>query len=152
MRISGNYFERLLFNVLPWTFLGAFIIYFVATDKRSVAYVFPISTAALWLLDTAIIFVKFDNPQAMRIDNNLRWGRRKVFLSEVLTITPVVDQRFRWTFKMVKFELKDGKTFFIIDKPQTVIADLFDNQFKTVTLILKEFPECWSKLESAKYI
>jgi hypothetical protein len=152
MRISGNYFERLLFIVVPWTFLGAAIIYFAATDKKSVASVFVILTAAIWFLDTTIIFVKFKNPRSMRIKNNFMWGQRKIFPNEILTITPVVDKRLRWTFKLIEFHLKDGRTFFIIEKPQFFTADLFGHQSKTITLLLKEFPEFSSKLESAKYI
>jgi len=152
MRISGNYFERLFFNVLPWTLLATLIIYLTEKNNKEIIFAFLALTISLWFFDTTIIFVKFKNPKSLRVTDKLIWGQREILLDEIYKIIPVVDRRFRWTFKMVQFSLSDGTTFFIIDKSQNFVANLFDRQSKTVTLLLKEFPDFWSKLESPKYI
>lgn len=152
MRISGNYFERLLWNVIPWTFIVALIVLFVKGGTKTAIFAFLISSTAFWIMDTLIIFFKFKNPKKLSTDTLLNWNGRIIPTNEITKITPIKDNRYRWSFKMVELQLKDGTSFMIIDKPQNFIFEIMSKPSRTIKLLLEKHPELKEKIQLLKYI
>lgn len=155
MRLSGTYFDRLLFNVLPWTIFGGIVIYSTKRDNNIfvLIYAMAITTAALWTIDTIIIYTKFKKPKSLRIDNGeLLLGDEEINSKDIEEITSLTDNRLKWSFKMLQLRLKDGRIFMVIDKPQTFIADLWNKNSKTLTKIVDEYPELKTKIRAQKNI
>jgi len=152
IRLSGNYFERLLINIIPWTFFCSLVFYFVKEGLKLSVITFLISTAAFWLMDTLIIYFKFKNPKTLKYNGSLSWGERVVSKEEIIKITPITDKRYRWSFRMVEFLLSNGDVLKIIDKPQTFIADFSSKPSKTLQKLLKIYPDLKPKIADRKYI
>lgn len=154
MRLSGNYFDRLLVNVLPWTLIISIIIHFTKNDNdfKRTAIVFSISTAAFWLMDTFIIFFKFRKPKTLKFQSTLLWGDREISPKDIFRIRPITDKRYRWSFDMIEVSLNDGTTFFLIDKPNHFIADILGKPSKTIKLIIEEYPELDEKVTGRHFI
>lgn len=150
MTLSGTYFDRLLLNVLPWTIFAAIFIYFYKGDFNM--YVLLILTVALWTMDTLIIYFKFKKPKPLKINDNLWIGDENISPTDIQTITPVTDKRMKWSFKMLEFSLIDGRTFMIIDKPQTFVEDLMNRPSKTLKKLFAEYPELKTKFRNRKTI
>lgn len=147
MRLSGNYFDRLLFNVLPWTFTVSLIIHFTKSgDVKRTTIVFLISTFAFWLMDTLIIFFKFKKPKPLRLDIKLIWGDTEILPTEIWRIRPIRDKRYRWSFKMIEVSLNDGTNFYLIDKPNHFVADILGKRSKTIKRLVEEYPELDTKI------
>lgn len=125
MRISGNYLDRLLINVLPVVALVSIISHFARTnDLKQTIIVFFMTSAAFWIMDTLVIFFKFKKPKVLKFDGTLSWGSREILPNEIFRIRPITDKRYRWSFDMIEVSLIDGTTFFLIDKPNHIIADI----------------------------
>ena len=122
MRLSGTYFERLLINVLPWTVFWCLTYYFLKGEFN--IYVLLILTTALWTIDTLIIYFRFKKPKPLKANEKLWIGDESICLNDIQTITPVTDQRMKWSFKMIEISLTNGRTLMVIDKPQTFFEDL----------------------------
>jgi hypothetical protein len=150
MRLSGTYFDKLILNVLPWTIFAALFIYFLKKDFN--VYVLLILTSALWLIDTLIICIKFKKPKTLKISTALLLGNETLNPKNIVKITPVTDNRMKWSFKMIEFTLIDGRTFMIIDKPKTFIQDVMNKPSKTLKMLFAKYPELKSKLEATKSI
>lgn len=155
MRLSGNYFDRLLLNILPYVIVGIIVIYFTKenTDPSALLFVLLILTVFFWTIDTLIIYIKFKKPKSLRINNAvLLLGNDVINPEDIVKITPVKDKRMRWTFKMIEFTLNDGRVFMIIDKPQTLIEDLKNKPSKTLEKLFEKYPELKTKLTTIKTI
>ncbi|MBI3235326.1 MAG: hypothetical protein HYZ42_15040 [Bacteroidetes bacterium] len=147
MRLSGNYFDRLLFNVLPWTFIISLLIHFTKSgDLKRTIIVFIISTTAFWIMDTLIIFFKFKRPKTLRLDTKLIWGDTEILPKEILRIRPIRDNRYRWSFKMIEVSLNDGTNFYLIDKPNHFVADILGRPSMTIKRLIEEYPELDKKI------
>ncbi len=153
MRLSGNYIDRLMVNILPWTLIISIIIHFTKVDDlKRTAFVFLITTAAFWLMDSLIIFFKFGKPKTLKLYTKLLWGDREISPQDIFRITPITDKRYRWSFDMVEFNLTDGTMFYIIDKPKHFIADILGRPSKTIKLLLNEYPQLDDKITGRKFI
>jgi hypothetical protein len=152
MRLSGNYLERLFVNVIPWTLFASLVILMVRERIEKTVVTFLISTCAFWLLDTLVIFFKFKNPRSLKSSNTLTWGGELISPHDIIEITPILDKRFKWSFRMVQFLLKDGRQFMVIDKPQTVIEDFMNKPSKTKKRLIEQHPELMSKVGTLKAI
>lgn len=153
MRLSGNYFDRLLINVLPCTLLVSIIIHFTKSDDlKQTAFVFLISTAAFWVMDTAVIFFKYKNPKTLKFNSSLSWGEREISPKEIFSIRPITDKRYRWSFDMIEVQLTDGTVFFLIDKQQHFLADIFGKPSKTLKRLTEEYPELDEKIAGQHFI
>lgn len=154
MRISGNYFDRLLINVLPWTFVIGIILHFTKEkgDLKQTAFVFLISTTAFWLMDTLIIYFKFRNPKTLKLQSTLLWGDREILIKDIFRIRPITDKRYRWSFDMIEFSLTDGTTFYLIDKPMHFIANILGKPSKTIRRLVEEYPELNDKITGRHFI
>lgn len=155
MRLSGNYFDRLLFNVLPWTIFGVLIVYLTKNNSETsiLIYLLIILTIALWAIDSLIIYTKFKHPKLLRIDNgSLVLNNERINSTDIDKLTPVTDNRMKWSFKMIELKLKDGRVFILIDKPQTFVADLMNKKSKTITKLIEQYPDLSTKLATRKII
>jgi hypothetical protein len=150
MRLSGTYFDRLVINVLPWTIFAAIVISFPGRNFN--IYVFLILTATLWIMDTLIIYIKFRKPTSLRAENALQLGSQVINPNDIFIITPVTDNRMKWSFKMIEFTFKNGSTIMVIDKPQTFIEDLMQKPSKTLKKLFEAYPELKTKLRTRKFI
>lgn len=153
MRISGSYTDRLLINILPWVALVSVIIHFTNTnDFKQTAIVFFITSVALWLMDTLIIFFKFKKPKTLKLDTSLYWGERVILPKDIFRIRPLTDKRYRWSFHMIEFGLSDGTTFFVIDKPNHFVAEILGKPSKTLKKLMEKFPELDEKITGRHFI
>jgi hypothetical protein len=154
MRLSGNYLDRLLISVLPWTFIISIIIHLTKGDNdlKRTAFVFSITTAAFWLMDTLIIFFKFRKPKTLKLQSTLIWGDREISPKDIFSIRPITDKRYRWSFDMIEVQLTDGTTFFLIDKPNHFIADIMDKPSKTLKGLTEEYPELDEKIHGRHFM
>lgn len=151
MRINGTYLDRLLWNVLPWTMLVGLFIYLT---KGSIEFVVLVGlTVLLWLMDTLIIYFKF-RPSTLKYTatDDLFINKNKINITDITTITPIYDQRMKWSFKMIKLSLADGQTIMIIDKPQIFYKEILNKPSKTLKILFEKYPDLKSKLTSEKYI
>lgn len=88
----------------------------------------------------------------MSTGNDLLLGDRVIYTNDIFKITPVTDNRLKWSFKMIEFTFSDGSTIMIIDKPQTFIEDLMHKPSKTLKKLFEAYPELKNKLRPRKYI
>lgn len=152
MRLSGNYFERLLINILPWILFASIILFLTRKDIYAVVLVFFVLTAALWLMDTLIIYFKFKNPKTLRLNGTLSWSKREILPKDIFRIRPITDKRYRWSFEMIEFNLVDGTIFFIIDKPQHFFTVILGKPSKTLKMLTDQFPELNDKVIGRHFI
>jgi len=153
MRLSGNYIDRLLISVLPWTFFVSIIIHLANSgDLKRTAFVFLMTTGAFWLMDTLIIFFKYKNPKILRFNSTLFWGDKEISPKEIFRIKPITDKRYRWSFDMIEVSLTDGTTFFLIDKPNHFLADILGKPSKTLKRLTEEYPELDEKITGQHFI
>jgi hypothetical protein len=144
MRISGNYFDRLLIKILPYTVIAFSIIYFIDKDINAAVAVSAILNGSLWLIDTLIIYFRF-KPKTLRGGKTLRWGRRRISLDEVDHINPVSTRNPRWRIDIVELHLTDGSILRSIDKPQSYIGELLEKPSRTIKRLIKRYPELEGK-------
>ena len=153
MRLSGNYFDRLIINVLPWTLLVSITIHFIKSgDFKRTAFVFLITTGAFWLMDTLVIFFKYKNPKTLKLNASLYWGNRKISPEEIFSIRPITDKRYRWSFDMIEVQLTDGTTFFLIDKQEHFLADILGKPSKTLKGLTDIYPELDDKIAGQHFM
>ena len=153
MRISGNYLDRLLINILPLVALVSTILHFARTnDLKQTIIIFFISSAAFWIMDAVVIFFKFKKPKVLKFDTTLSWGGRRILSNEIFRIRPITDKRYRWSFDMIEVSLTDGTTFFLIDKPNHFIADMLGKPSKTIERLTELYPELDEKVTGRHFI
>ncbi len=150
MTLSGTYLDRLLLNVLPWTIFAAIFSYFSGGDFN--VYVLIILTTILWAIDTLIIYFKFKKPKPLRVNDSLWIGDENISPTDIDTITPVTDQRMKWSLKMIEFSLTDGRKLMVIDKPQTFVENLMNKPSKTLKKLFAEYPELKTKFRNRRRI
>jgi hypothetical protein len=153
MRLSGNYGDRLLINVLPWTVIGTVIVHFgKANNSQQSALVFLIGTCACWLMDSSVIFFKFRNPKALKFVSHLSWNGYPISPQQIHTIRPITDQRFRWSFEMIEVSLTNGDSFFLIDKPRFIFSSMQKRRSRTIVRLTEKCPELLSKVTDRRYV
>ena len=150
MKLSGTYLDRLLICIIPWTFTVGGLLWFLDRSDATL-YGFSILTGALWLLDSCIIFFKFRQPKVLRWKNALYYGTRLISPNDIATITPVTDNRPRWSFEMIELKLQNGEILYTIDKPH--LLAFFNDKFKkTIASLVTHCPELESKIAPEKVI
>lgn len=141
MRLSGNYFDRLLINVVPYTAIAGVLIYLSANNLKDSFLVFIITTLLFWLLDTSVLFFKFNNPGRLSFDTQLKYKVEILAPDEIEEIRPITDKRYRWSFEVVEFVLNNGSSFFVIDRPRFFFPSLLNDESKTTKLLVIKLPE-----------
>jgi hypothetical protein len=152
MRLSGNYFERLLIYIVPWTLCASLVVYLVRRDFNALVFVFFVFTLLFWLIDTLIIYFKFKNPKPLRLNGTLSWSRREIPIKDIFRIRPITDSRKSWSFHMIEFQLTDGTTFFIIDRPKNFVSDIMGRPSKTLKMLTDQCPELIDKITGRHFI
>ena len=149
MRLSGTYLDRLLINVLPFTFIGSLIIHFAKKSSLEITLLlFGFTTLLFWALDSLFIF--FKRLKTLRMDNGIYLDEVQVSPKDIIQIIPVSDSRRRWEFKTIKFIVKkEGsfETISVMEKPRSIIEDIMGKKSKTLGPLFEEFPELRKKLE-----
>jgi hypothetical protein len=149
MCISGNYFERLLIKILPYTAIACAFLYPIDNDIKWVT-VFAILTAILWL--TEILTIRFIyKARILHTGKTFRCGRRRFSIHEIDRIIPVTAQRRRWTLDMVELHLTDGTILIIIDKPRGFVKELLEKPSGTIRRLIKKYPELEGKDERRRW-
>lgn len=103
-------------------------------------------------MDTAVIFFKYKNPKTLKFNSSLSWGEREISPKEIFSIRPITDKRYRWSFDMIEVQLTDGTVFFLIDKQQHFLADIFGKPSKTLKRLTEEYPELDEKIAGQHFI
>ena len=141
MRISSSYWERLLYNVLPIPLIIAVVS--VIDGAYEYVIVCTIITLILWLIDTLIIYYKF-NPKALFISKStIKIGKEIINHCDIESIGKVKDYRQKWSFTIIKLYLTNGKYYFILPKRK---FKLFDSYSKTLDKLLIAQPLLKAKI------
>ncbi|HQX74581.1 MAG TPA: hypothetical protein PK298_16865 [Chitinophagaceae bacterium] len=151
IRLSGTYFDRLLFNIAPWILLMSILFYLLKNDIKIILITYLLATIAFWIMDSAIIFFKYKNPKKLVQKNGLFLGKQTLSKDDIIQITPISDRRFRWSFELVEFKMSDSTTHMIIDRPRTIIQEFNDKPSKTILRLITLYPELRDKISERKY-
>jgi hypothetical protein len=150
MRISGNYVDRLLSSVLPWTLLGTGIVFITRAGRGRLIVLlltFIILTIVLWIIDSLIIAVKYKNPKTLHIDNGLYLGKSEIAVDDISQIAVFEDKRSKWSFQLIQIKMKDDRLFFVINKPNNFIDQLRNiPPLATVQVLCEAFPALADKV------
>lgn len=151
MKINGTYLDRLIWNVLPFTIFAGILL--TITKGKTYIIIVVWLTSLIWLLDCLIIYFKF-KPFALKysIENGLSFNEKEINPDKIISITPITNKRLQWTFKMIKIALKDGETFFFIDKPKSIIKELKQEKSKSLKKLIELYPELVNKIKDEEVI
>ncbi len=152
MRLSGNYFDRLLWCILPLTLFALGILCIDSKERKTVLVCSCIFTFTFWLIDTLIIYFKFKKPKRLTFDTALRCNGEILLPTDIDQITPVANNRNRMMIYMVEFKLVDNTRFFVIDKPRFFLAEIFGQKSRTIKKLLQCLPELAPKVKEERII
>lgn len=147
MRVSGNIFERLVIKILPLC-LTFGLLFYVTSDKEPSQFIKPFIGAILilWLFDSITILTK--RIKRLTIQGaQIQFGQDKISSDDILSIVPRKDKRRGIDIKTIEIEyLKDGlsKRQRTITKP--TFLDLFGKKFRTIDLLVEQFPSLRDKV------
>lgn len=107
-------------------------------------------TLILWLIDSLIIFFKYDKPKTLRIiDECLFLGDRSLDINEIDSILIFEDRRSKWSFDLIEIRLVNDDKFFIINKPVSIIDKISEMQSDTIGILRDNFPVLSDKIISS---
>lgn len=152
IRLSGTYFDRLLYNVAPWILLMSMLFFLLKNDIKNTLITFLLATIAFWLMDSAIIFFKYRNPKILIQENELFLGKQLLCKKDIVKITPITDKRFRWSFELVEIKMYDNTTHIVIDRPRTIIQEWRNKPSKTIFKLTSIYPELKDKVSDRKFV
>jgi hypothetical protein len=150
MIISGTYLERLVLVILPITIPITLLLYF-STGEFNNLLIGIILAFLIWLLDTIIIYKKY-KPKKVKFEKVLLINDEKINLENIKSITPISDERMRWSFKLVVITLSDNRIFHFIEKPQFFINDIMDKPSKSIQIIIDYVPEIKDRIHERKHV
>ncbi len=151
MTISGRYWDRLVLYIMPRIALVTIIVTVLKSGRFFVAVLTFISlTLILWLIDSLIIFFKYDKPKTLRIiDECLFLGDRLLDINEIDSILIFEDRRSKWSFDLIEIRLVNDDKFFIINKPVSILDKINDMQSDTISILRDNFPVLSDKILSS---
>lgn len=126
MRISGNYFDRLMFNIFPMAVFCGIICGIFSTHKlQALLWLGGIILIIIWLIDTAIIFRKFglDLHKLVLTDmilfNGVEIQPSQIVKLKTENIYPdsIIS---KWRITTIRFTLNDNSDFCILAKPHSI--------------------------------
>ena len=149
-RLSGNYFDRLLFRTLPATTIATliFILFSNTVIKlypifNLIVVVFLPLAIVLWLIDSIVL--KLKKPVNLSIDGHqLLIDRIAIDTRFIIQISEWPDIRLGWDFTVLVLTFKKDGTFHsvnIIPKPK---FNPIDNLL-TIELLIRHFPDLKEK-------
>ncbi|RFC53663.1 hypothetical protein [Brumimicrobium aurantiacum] len=151
MTISGTYLDRFISIILPIVLLVS-VILIITTREIYTLLVGIIIALLIWLLDTIILYKKYNKPVQVKIEKQLLVNNEVIDSNDILSITPITDNRIRWDFKLVTITLSDNRIIHFIEKPQFFIHDIMDKPSKSIQLIIDNLPELKEKIQERKYV
>ncbi|MCW3073922.1 MAG: hypothetical protein JWP69_991 [Flaviaesturariibacter sp.] len=136
MRVNGNHIDRLVYSILPLIICVGVLFYLFNPTKGTIIG-FSITAVAYWAMDTIIL--RFKRPKTLEIDGNrMRVGNELIDPRDIQSITPVTDNRYRWSFELVKIQCSTIDEITIIDRPSPFWY--FGDRSKSVDILLSYFP------------
>lgn len=149
MRISGTYFDRLIYIWMP-IILAVFGIA-LACKKVSLHrdyMIFLDTTVLFWTIDI-LFMVAFRRLKPLIINGEIKLGQLSVSPSQISAITPVTYMKGKLECKTIEFRIHQQNKAFVIsvmDKPMTFIEEIMGKESKTLAKLFDRFPELEKKL------
>lgn len=151
MIISGTYLERFILIILPIV-SPITVILFIATGEYYTLLVGILIAFLIWLFDTITLYKKYNKPVEVKIEKQLTVNNVVIDLNDIISITPITDERMRWSFKLVTITLSDNRIIYFIEKPQFFINYILDKPSKSIQIIIDNLPELKNKIQERKYV
>ncbi len=147
MRVSGNILDRLVIRILPICVTFS-LVFYLTSDKEPSQLIKPFigTVLILWLFDSLVILSKGIKRLSIH-DARIQFGQDKILSEDILSIVPRKDNRRGIDIKTIEIEyLKDGlsKRQRTITKP--TFLDLFGKKFRTIDLLVEQFPNLRDKV------
>lgn len=126
MRISGNYFDRLWFNIIPMAIFCGLISGLFSTHKlHAFLWLGGIIFIIMWLIDTAIIYRKFGSELSkLVLTDVILMNGVEIHASQIIKIKTeniYPDSIIaKWRIGTIRFTLDDHSEFYILAKPHTL--------------------------------
>lgn len=126
MRISGNYFDRLMYNIFPIAVFCGIICGIFSTHKlQAFLWLGAIILIITWLIDTAIIFRKFGlNFNKLFLTDIMLFNDVEIQASQIVKVQ--IENIYpnsiisKWTITTIRFTLNDNSDFCILAKPHSI--------------------------------
>jgi len=126
MRISGNYLDRLRYNIIPMAILFGIIGGIFSNDKLQGFLVFGgIALGITWLIDSAFIFRKFGSHlNKLVLAEGILFNGTEIQASQIITIKTeniYTDSIIaKWSITTIRLTLDDNSDFYILAKPHSI--------------------------------
>lgn len=126
MRISGNYFDRLRYNIIPMAVICGMICGILSAQKvQAFLWLGGVILIVIWLIDTALIFRKFGTKL-----NKLVLTDEILFNGVEINPTQIIKIRTeniypdsiiaKWRITTIRLTLSDNSDLYILAKPHSV--------------------------------
>jgi hypothetical protein len=142
MRISGNYFDRLWYTILPAAVFYGLICGIFSTDKlQAFVWLGGLVLIIIWLIDTAIIFRKFGTHlNELVLTDEILFNGIKIQPSQIIKIK--IENIYpdsiisKWRISTIRLTLNDNSDLYILAKPHSIffyikyVAGIFRNYYR----------------------
>ncbi|MCJ8153977.1 hypothetical protein MKJ01_09430 [Chryseobacterium sp. SSA4.19] len=141
MRISGNYFDRLWYNILPFAIFCGVICGIFSTNKlQAFLWLGGVIFIIIWLIDTVIIFRKFGtNLNTLVLTDEILFNGMEIDPARIIKIRTeniypdsIIS---KWRISTVRLTLNDNSDLYILAKPHSIffyikyLAGIFRNYY-----------------------
>ncbi|MDQ0594376.1 hypothetical protein QFZ37_002745 [Chryseobacterium ginsenosidimutans] len=149
MRISGNYFDRLWYTILPMAVFCGIICSIFSKDKlQAFLWLGGIILIIIWLIDTAIIFRKFGtNLNKLVLTDIILFNGIEIQPSQILIIETeniypdsIIS---KWKITTIRLTLSDNSDLYILAKPHSIFFYI-----KYLGCIFKDYYNDWMRYKS----
>lgn len=150
MRISGNYFERYVYTLLPWILCGAVSLLLILTMSfLQILLVIVLGSLLICFCDS-LAFRKHKLFGAVFRDDKLFVGNRCIKESEIISIRPY----FSWSnlSTVLEINLRDKTSLKFMDKPKTFFYKSGNKMgSKSLDILFARLPSLRNKLRAEQY-
>lgn len=163
MRISSTYLERIV-KVWGSTILLSLVIItsiylvvagfdFEEIDGYLLLEFLVIAALVVFpfvaLLDVCILYLKF-KPQQLKLNGRAVLGDAQICPEDLLSIVPLTHQLGRVDYKLIAFNFKDGRTTYVLCKPQSFLDYINSKPTRTLMLLKNYAPEFVHLIQPSK--
>lgn len=126
MRISGNYFDRLRYNIIPMAVFCGLICCIFSTDKlQAFLWLGGMIFIVIWLVDTAIIFRRFGiDLNKLVLTEKILFNGLEIKHSQIIKIRTeniypdsIIS---KWRITTIRLTLNDNSDLYILAKPHSI--------------------------------
>jgi hypothetical protein len=142
MRISGNYFDRLWYSILPAAVFCGLVCGIFSTNKvQPFLWLGGMVLIIVWLIDTTIIFWKFGTHlNELVLTDEMLFNGIKIQPSQIIKIK--IENIYpdsiisKWRITTIRLTLKDNSDLYILAKPHSIffyikyVAGIFRNYYR----------------------